>query len=818
MKIARFPGLGVAVGLLMVGLLSGGCNGLSSAPTGSNDGGRDLAKLDGVRPAEVNPVSDGSSLPVEAGGQLPEVNSPDVDATAGLDPVGGMDGGGGPANDVSPTLEDASAFDGTGGATDVPPTSEDALLVDTGSMGQTDLPVFIDTATGDDGKPLSVDTVSDVIDSRLPSDTVNRDLPPDITGSVLLVNAGADKTVCSGWPTAIGAPAQGGTAPYTYAWAANPTCSDCISSPTAAQPTVTPDATTTFTVTVTDSTGAIAVDAVKVTVQTGLANLPETLSADPSTPTTLGMPGQTGATYAWTCDRPACAISNPAVAQPSVSPSLSTMYTLTATSAEGCTSTDSTTVWVNLPATTIPADQATNYPAEAALYVLFGANVLTSSINATSVTLRESVSGTPVTFTTDYNSSQRILTIAPTGTNYRASIGAYTLTLASGASGIVSADTLRPQVLAQDLVVNLDLTSTADNTRPTIISRTPASNAYGVATNATVSVTFSETLDPTSVTATNFTVTSGMTSVVGTLTYDPKTSTIVFSPTARLAGLTTYTVRLSGIQDLSGNTATTSSWYFTTAMASDTTAPTVTAVTPTSGTTGVSTNAMIIITFSEAMDDSSLTDIRLNAGTTLIAGSVVYDAGTEQATFTPTAPLTSQTLYTLTVTGVKDLAGNAMAAPFTSTFTTANTLFADSFESGTTNWTLSTPWGLTTDTYQSPNHSLTDSPSGNYSTSANTSATSDPIDVTGLTSVSLGYWLSGQTQSLYDFLRVEYSTNGTTWNTVTTWSGTMAATVHTHTISLPAGATSLQIRFRLTSNTGVQYDGVYIDDVIVQTN
>jgi hypothetical protein len=173
-----------------------------------------------------------------------------------------------------------------------------------------------------------------------------------------------------------------------------------------------------------------------------------------------------------------------------------------------------------------------------------------------------------------------------------------------------------------------------------------------------------------------------------------------------------------------------------------------------------------------------------------------------------------------------DLAGNAMAAPFTSTFTTANTLFADSFESGIANWTMKpTPglpgaqsWGLSTDTYQSANHSLADSPAGNYSASANTSATSDPIDVTGLTSVSLGYWLSGQTQSLYDFLRVEYSTNGTTWNTVTTWSGTMVAAVHTHTISLPAGATSLQIRFRLTSNAALQYDGVYIDDVVVQTN
>ena len=43
----------------------------------------------------------------------------------------------------------------------------------------------------------------------------------------------------------------------------------------------------------------------------------------------------------------------------------------------------------------------------------------------------------------------------------------------------------------------------ADNTAPTIVSRSPANNATGVATNTLVTVTFSEPMDPTTINSTN---------------------------------------------------------------------------------------------------------------------------------------------------------------------------------------------------------------------------------------------------------------------------------------------------------------------------
>ena len=57
-------------------------------------------------------------------------------------------------------------------------------------------------------------------------------------------------------------------------------------------------------------------------------------------------------------------------------------------------------------------------------------------------------------------------------------------------------------------------------------------------------------------------------------------------------------------------------------------------------------------------------------GATPVAGAVTYSGTT--ATFTPTFPLATGTLYTATITtGAKDPGGSALAANFAWTFTTA---------------------------------------------------------------------------------------------------------------------------------------------------
>lgn len=112
-----------------------------------------------------------------------------------------------------------------------------------------------------------------------------------------------------------------------------------------------------------------------------------------------------------------------------------------------------------------------------------------------------------------------------------------------------------------------------------------------------------------------------------------------------------------------------SSWSSSTA-APDITPPTISSTSPADSAPSVVANSTVSVTFSEAMNPATVTgaEFTLMSGTTPVSGTVTYSGMT--ATFTPATQLSPQTLYTATITtGVKDLAGNAMALPYTWSFT-----------------------------------------------------------------------------------------------------------------------------------------------------
>jgi type IV pilus assembly protein PilY1 len=116
-------------------------------------------------------------------------------------------------------------------------------------------------------------------------------------------------------------------------------------------------------------------------------------------------------------------------------------------------------------------------------------------------------------------------------------------------------------------------------------------------------------------------------------------------------------------------------WKFTT-MAKpiiDTTPPTVLSTSPVSGAVGVPLSSDVVITFDEVMGAASIntTNITLYAGATKITGTVSLDGTGKIATFHPSSALSSDTLYTATVTtGVKDAVGNALAGNYVWQFRT----------------------------------------------------------------------------------------------------------------------------------------------------
>lgn len=217
-------------------------------------------------------------------------------------------------------------------------------------------------------------------------------------------------------------------------------------------------------------------------------------------------------------------------------------------------------------------------------------------------------------------------------------------------------------------------TAAGDTTSPTVISTDPANNAQSIGVSAVITATFSEPMNAATIVspAAIFTVNNG--AVAGTVTYDATTRTATFTPSANLSPNTTYSVKITtAAKDLAGNSmAADKTWSFKT-VAGDTTPPTVSSTSPVNNATGVLTTAIITAKFSEAIDPATITSTTfgVSAGGVPVTGTVDYNAATFTATFTPTV-LSYATTYTATITtGVKDLAGNAMAANKVWTFTTA---------------------------------------------------------------------------------------------------------------------------------------------------
>ncbi|MBK8701086.1 MAG: hypothetical protein IPN29_16720 [Saprospiraceae bacterium] len=163
------------------------------------------------------------------------------------------------------------------------------------------------------------------------------------------VNAGPDVAICYGFSSTLNAVGSAGTPGYTYVWS---------NGATTASTTVSPLVTTTYTVTVTDSKGCIKTDAVVVTVNP----LPE-VNAGPdvaicygfsSTLTAVGSAGTPGYTYVWS--------NGATTASTTVSPLVTTTYTVTVTDSKGCIKTDAVVVTVNpLPEVNAGPDVAICY-------------------------------------------------------------------------------------------------------------------------------------------------------------------------------------------------------------------------------------------------------------------------------------------------------------------------------------------------------------------------------------------------------------------------------------------------------------------------
>ncbi len=340
----------------------------------------------------------------------------------------------------------------------------------------------------------------------------------------------------------------------------------------------------------------------------------------------------------------------------------------------GGTTASAPTVTSTSPAATTPpaSGVATNAKITAAFSATMDASTLDSP--AANFTLSCAAGGS-VTGAVSYAAASRVATFTSSaGLPANSTCTATITTGAKDTTGIA---------LASNFAWTFTTAASADTTLPTVTLTVPADASAGASTNSQVAASFSEGMDAATITGASFTLSGpGATAVAGNVTYSASAKTATFAPTAALAAGTTYTATITtGATDLAGNPLAGASgsaagnfaWSFTTGSAPDTTPPAVTLLSPVSLATGVCLNSAINATFSEAIDPGTITNssFSVSAGGTPVSGTVFYDAASRVASFRAASALAASTAFTATVnTGVKDVAGNALASSMTWTFNT----------------------------------------------------------------------------------------------------------------------------------------------------
>jgi YD repeat-containing protein len=222
--------------------------------------------------------------------------------------------------------------------------------------------------------------------------------------------------------------------------------------------------------------------------------------------------------------------------------------------------------------------------------------------------------------------------------------------------------------------------SVADTTTPSVTSVSPRNGQIGVPLNAIVQLQFSKPVDLWTVTAATVRVTNANgIPVPGTVAASPDGRTATFTPSGQLSSFTTYYVQPTyGITDIEGQGLSGFESYFTTGVATDSSAPSVLMVSPANGSSSVPANVRVDLAMSAPLSAASVGAgaVVVSSGGVPVPGAVSLSSSGTTLTFIPANLLATSTTYTVTVSGFTDQAGNSVM-PFTSTFMTGTSGIAN---------------------------------------------------------------------------------------------------------------------------------------------
>jgi hypothetical protein len=314
--------------------------------------------------------------------------------------------------------------------------------------------------------------------------------------------------------------------------------------------------------------------------------------------------------------------------------------------------------------TVAPPNASPNIGTNAAVSVDFNKAVNPVSVTGSSIQLSGgSVTEVPssISFSTDYTRTMIVPQAPlPSSTQMAIAIGGVT-----GEAGVsVASQTTHFTTMAG-----------ADFIAPYVINPSVQSGQT-VGTNAAFAMQFNKPIDLGSIDGAAVGVSSFFCGVPAqfqapaTVSWSADQTTVFLSQTGALTAATTYYLYSYYLTDLSGNPQQNFCVTFYSGTGTDTAAPAAQQVSPPSGLTGVPINAPVQVLFNEPISSASLAGVTLKQGSAVIAATVSLYDGDRGIQLLPQVPLATGTVYTINVTGVVDITGNAQSSFPSQSFTT----------------------------------------------------------------------------------------------------------------------------------------------------
>ncbi len=216
--------------------------------------------------------------------------------------------------------------------------------------------------------------------------------------------------------------------------------------------------------------------------------------------------------------------------------------------------------------------------------------------------------------------------------------------------------------------------SQIDTDGPSITRLLPPAGATGVPTDAVVTANWNEVLQPANVFAPGGVrlVPSGQSDFPGTVTLSADRQTILFVPDAPMAASTLHSVAFGSMSNTSGFSVSTGGSFTTGAGPDNGVAPTIVATSPSDGAIDVLLSSVEInVDFDEPLDIAGLNTFVEAGGQPVPFDVELVNGANSLRIELSEALLNTNTVYSVTLSGISDLVGNTISTPLTFSFTSA---------------------------------------------------------------------------------------------------------------------------------------------------